>query len=143
MEQIILLVEDNPDDAELTLRAVHGLTSYEVLVVRDGAEALDFFFGSGDYQGRDLSVRPVLVLLDLKLPKVSGLEVLRRIKQDPQNCIVPVVVFSSSTEELDVAKCYAFGANSYVSKPVDYRRYGACLDKILAYWLGLTKLPLR
>jgi two-component system response regulator len=114
---------------------------HPVVVARDGAEALDFLFGTGDYEGRDLSIIPTIVLLDLKLPKVNGLEVLRRIKEDPKTRRIPVIIFSSSTEDEDIANSYRFGANSYVCKPVDYIQYCNSLKLVMAYWLGTSMLP--
>ena len=139
MNKIILLVEDNPDDEALTLRAVRKHISHPVVVARDGAEALDYIFCTGDYQGRDLSSDPILVLLDLKLPKLHGLEVLHRIKEDSRTRSIPVIIFSSSTEEQDIQSSYSIGANSYINKPVDYRKYCDCLKHITTYWLGVNR----
>ena len=119
-KQVILLVEDNPDDEALTLRALkkNNITN-EVVVVRDGAEALDYFFGSGKFAGRDTTEIPQVTLLDLKLPKVDGLEVLRRLRADQRTKLVPIVILTSSNEEQDRLNGYGLGANSYVRKPVD------------------------
>lgn len=141
MDKVILLVEDNPDDEALTLRAVRKHIPHVVVVARDGVEALEYIFCTGDYQGRDLSSNPVLVLLDLKLPKVNGLEVLRRIKGDIRTRSIPVIIFSSSTEEQDIQSAYHIGANSYIYKPVDYNRCCDSLKQVTAYWLGLNQRP--
>jgi len=141
MNKMILLVEDNPDDEALTLRAVRKYTPHGIVVARDGAEALDFLFGTGCHQGRDLSNSPLLVLLDLKLPKVNGLEVLRRIRADARTRVIPVVVFTSSTEEQDILDSYSLGANSYIRKPVDYNQFCGDMRQVMTYWLGLNQLP--
>jgi len=138
---MILLVEDNPDDEALTLRAVRKHMPHGIVVARDGAEALDFLFGTGNFSGRDLSVSPLLVLLDLKLPKVNGLEVLRRIRGDARTRVIPVVVFTSSTEEQDILDCYSLGANSYIRKPVDYNQFCADMKQVMIYWLSVNQLP--
>jgi len=138
---MILLVEDNPDDEALTLRAVKKHMPHGIVVARDGAEALDFLFGTGRFTGRDLSVSPLLVLLDLKLPKVNGLEVLRRIRGDARTRVIPVVVFTSSTEEQDILDCYSLGANSYIRKPVDYNQFCADMKQVMTYWLSVNQLP--
>lgn len=141
MNKMILLVEDNPDDEALTLRAVKKHMPHGIVVARDGAEALDFLFGTGRFTGRDLSVSPLLVLLDLKLPKVNGLEVLRRIRGDARTRVIPVVVFTSSTEEQDILDCYSLGANSYIRKPVDYNQFCADMKQVMTYWLSVNQLP--
>jgi two-component system response regulator len=138
---MILLVEDNPDDEALTLRAVRKHIPYGIVVARDGAEALEFLFGTGRYAGRDLTVNPLLVLLDLKLPKVTGLEVLRRIRGDGRTRPVPVVVFTSSTEEQDILDSYRLGANSYIRKPVDYSQFCDDMKQVMTYWLQVNQLP--
>ena len=138
---MILLVEDNPDDEALTLRAVRKHMPHGIVVVRDGAEALDFLFGTGDHAGRDLTLSPLLVLLDLKLPKVNGLEVLRRIRDDGRTRSIPVIVFTSSTEEQDILDSYRLGANSYIRKPVDYVQFCADLKQVMTYWLCVNQLP--
>lgn len=138
----ILLVEDNPDDEVLTLRALrkHNITS-DMTVVRDGVEALDFLFGTGTHRGRDTSTMPSLVLLDLKLPKVDGLEVLRRIRSDERTRLLPVVIFTSSNEEQDILECHMLGANSYIRKPVDFNQLSEALRLIATYWLTMNLTP--
>jgi two-component system, response regulator len=138
---MILLVEDNPDDEALTLRAVRKNMPYGIVVARDGAEALDFLFATGRHAGRDAAVSPLLVLLDLKLPKVNGLEVLRRIRDDGRTLSIPVIVFTSSTEEQDILDSYRLGANSYIRKPVDYVQFCDDLKQVMHYWLTLNQLP--
>ncbi|OGU12184.1 MAG: two-component system response regulator [Geobacteraceae bacterium GWC2_58_44] len=138
---MILLVEDNPDDEALTLRAVRKHMPYGIMVARDGAEALEFLFGTGRHAGRDVTLNPLLVLLDLKLPKVNGLEVLRRLREDARTRSVPVIVFTSSTEEQDILDSYLLGANSYVRKPVDYGQFCDDLKQMMTYWLSVNQLP--
>jgi two-component system, response regulator len=140
LNQMILLVEDNSDDEALTMRALRKTVPLPTVVVaRDGAEALDFLFGTGDYEGRDLSTNPLFVLLDLKLPKVSGLEVLRQIRGNERTKTIPIIVFTSSTEYQDILDCYTFGANSYVCKPVDYQCFADNIKQIMGYWLNISK----
>ena len=138
----ILLVEDNPDDELLTLRALkkQNITN-EVVVARDGEEALDYLFGSGPYAGRDLSVMPQLVLLDLKLPKVDGLEVLRRVRADQRTRLLPVVILTTSREQQDLLQGYGLGANSYVRKPVDFVQFTEAVRQLGLYWLLLNESP--
>jgi len=138
----ILLVEDNPHDVELTLRALkkHNLAN-NVHVVKDGAEALEFIFGTGAYADRDIENGPKVILLDLKLPKVDGLEVLRKIKSDERTKIIPVVVLTSSLEESDIVKSYKLGANSYMVKPVDFDKFIESVSELGLYWLLLNKPP--
>src|SRR4030067_3459095 len=123
-KKVILLVEDNPDDVDLTLRAFkkNNIVN-ELMVIRDGAEALDYLFGTGKYQGRDLSVMPQVILLDLKLPKVDGLEVLRRLRADARTKLLPVVILTSSKEEQGLVNSYRLGANSYIRRPVDFTKF--------------------
>ncbi len=140
--QPILLVEDNPDDVSLTLRAFrknHILN--EVIVARDGVEALDYLFGAGAHAGRDTTIEPGLILLDLKLPKMDGLEVLRRLRTDARTRLVRVVVLTSSKEEQDVASCYELGATSYIRKPVDFEEFVKVAGHLGLYWLLLNEPP--
>jgi two-component system, response regulator len=138
----ILLVEDNPDDEALTLRAFrkNNITN-EVVVARDGAEALDFLFASGTYANRDAAVLPQIVILDLKLPKIDGLEVLRRLRAGPQTKLLPVVILTSSNEERDRLEGYGLGANSYVRKPVDFAEFVDAVRQLGLYWLLLNERP--
>jgi two-component system response regulator len=139
----ILLVEDNPNDAELTQRALRkGGFEDRLTIVRDGAEALDYLFASGAYSGRNIEDRPKVVFLDLKLPKVDGIEVLRRIRSDDRLKTVPVVVLTSSHEERDITQCYRLGVNSYVVKPVDFDSFYKSVAELGTYWLVLNKAPL-
>ena len=139
--KVILLVEDNPKDEALTLRALRKSNIVnEVIVARDGVEALDYFFGTGTHAGRDTTVMPQLVLLDLKLPKVDGLEVLRRIRANESTKRLPVVVFTSSSEEEDMIKSYDLGANSYVRKPVEFDQFLEATRQLGMYWLVLNQV---
>src|SRR6266699_3850461 len=139
-EKIILLIEDNPDDEALTLRALEkNNIKNEVVVARDGAEALDYLFGTGSYAGRDLTVMPQLTLLDLKLPKVDGLEVLRRLRTDKLTRLLPVVILTSSNEEQDRVNGYGLGANSYVRKPIDFGQFMDAVRELGLYWLILNE----
>ena len=138
----ILLVEDNPDDEELTLRALaRNNISNSVVVVRDGQDAVDWLEGTGAYMSRDANDVPALVLLDLKLPKIDGLEVLRRLRANPRTAIVPVVILTSSKEESDRASGYYGGANSYVQKPVDFTSFVDAVRQLGMYWLMLNEPP--
>jgi two-component system response regulator len=138
----ILLVEDNPHDRELTLHALkkHRLHNH-IQVVRDGAEALDFIFCQGAYAHRDIEDTPKLVLLDLKMPKVNGLEVLRRVKSDPRTRAIPVVVLTSSDQERDIVESYELGGNSYIVKPVDFEQFTQVVEQLGVYWLLINRLP--
>ena len=140
--KLILLVEDNPDDEALTLRAFRkNKIMNEVVVARDGAEALDYLYGSGSHAGRDMSVMPELILLDLKLPKVDGLEVLERIRADDRTRVIPVVLLTSSREEQDLIEGYSLGANSYIRKPVDFTQFMEAIRQVGMYWLVLNVPP--
>ena len=141
--KIILLVEDNPDDEALALRALKSSNiANEVVVARDGVEALDYLFGNGAYADRDTRVMPQVVLLDLKLPKVDGLDVLRRLRADERTKPLPVVVLTSSDEERDIAESYGLGANSYIRKPVAFAQFAEAVRQSGLYWLVLNQPPL-
>ncbi len=138
----ILLVEDNPDDVDLTLRALRQYNvSNEISVVRDGAEALDYLFATGTYADRDTSAMPTVVILDLKLPKVDGLEVLQRMRADERTKLVPVVILTSSKEEKDMINGYKLGANSYVRKPVNFNQFIEAAQQLGLYWLVINEPP--
>ena len=141
-DKTILLVEDNPDDVKLTQRALKKSNiANKMVVVGDGAEALDYLFGTGAHAGRDVSDHPAVVLLDLKLPKIDGLEVLRRMRADPHARRLPVVVLTSSKEEQDVVASYDLGANSYIRKPVDFDQFVEAVHQLGLYWLLLNEPP--
>lgn len=144
-ETVILLVEDNADDEALTLRSLRqNNIQNEVVVARDGVEALDFLFGTGKHADRDVRVLPQVVLLDLKLPRVDGLEVLKRIRADERTRLLPVVILTSSNEEQDLVNGYGLGANSYVRKPVDFGRFSEAVRQLGLYWLILNEpVPAR
>lgn len=138
----ILLVEDNPNDAELTLYALkkHNVAN-QIKIVSDGAEALDYMFCTGAYAHRRIENMPKIILLDLKLPKVDGLEVLQHIKSDPRTRLIPVIVLTSSQEERDVVESYQLGVNSYIVKPVDFERFAEAVRQLGLYWLLLNQTP--
>jgi len=137
---VILLVEDNPDDEALTLRALkkNNITN-KIVVAHDGVEALDYLFGTGMYAGRDTSVDPELILLDLKLPKIDGFEVLKKLRADERTKLLPVVILTSSKEQQDVVNGYGLGANSYVRKPVDFQNFVEAVAQLGLYWLVLNE----
>ena len=137
----ILLVEDNPNDAELTLHAFRKLTN-RLHLVRDGAEALEFIFATGAYAARSVADRPKLILLDIKLPKVDGLEVLRQIKADDRTRTIPVVLLTSSPEDRDIAQGYQLGVNSYIVKPVEFEQFQKTVRELGMYWLTLNEAPI-
>jgi two-component system response regulator len=139
-DKVILLVEDNPDDEELTLRALkkNNITN-KVIVARDGVEALDYLFGTGAHAGRDLHLMPQVVLLDLKLPKLDGLEVLRRLREDQRTKLLPVVILTTSNEEKDRLNGYGLGANSFVRKPVEFDQFIEAVRQLGMYWLLLNE----
>ena len=140
----ILVVEDNPDDEALTLRALKkNNIANEIIVARDGAEALDYLFATGAHAGRDLGKMPGIILLDLKLPKFDGLEVLRRLRADPRTKLIPVVILTSSKEEQDIISGYELGCNSYVRKPVDFTQFVQAAGNLGMYWLVLNEPPPR
>lgn len=142
-KKFILLVEDNRDDEELTIMAFEqsGINS-EVEVVRDGAEALDYLFGTGTYAQRDISPKPTVILLDLKLPKVSGLEVLRRLRKDERTQFLPVVILTTSKDDQDIINSYKLGCNSYVRKPVNFTEFLRATQQLGLYWLSLNEILL-
>lgn len=139
---VILLVEDNSDDVEITLRAFRKCNVLsEIVVVRDGVEALDYMFAAGTHAGQTTKLQPDVILLDLKLPKVSGLEVLRRLREEERTRRVPVVVLTSSNEEKDIQSSYDLGANSFVRKPVDFTQFMEVARQLGQYWLGINESP--
>ena len=141
-QRSILLVEDNPDDEELTLRALNrNLIANDVVVAHDGEEALDFIFGRGAWAGRDPSDLPALILLDLNLPVLDGLGVLRQIRADERTRRAPVVILTSSSEQRDLVRSYDLGANSYVRKPVEFEEFVEAVRQLGVYWLVLNELP--
>lgn len=138
----ILLVEDNPDDEALAIRALkrHQISN-EIAIARDGVEALDYLFGIGIYAGRDVNIKPTVVLLDLKLPRVDGLEVLRRLREDERTRLLPVVVLTTSSEEQDMLDSYSLGCNSYIRKPVDFVQFSEAIRQLGMYWLLMNEPP--
>lgn len=141
-DKIILLVEDNPDDITLTLRSLRKNSILnEVVVAKDGVEALDYLFGTGIYAGRDTSVTPVVTLLDLKLPKIDGLEVLKRVRGNERTKLIPIVILTSSKQESDLIIGYSLGANSYIRKPVDFEQFNEAIRELGLYWILLNESP--
>lgn len=141
-DRYILLVEDNPDDEELTLLSLRkNNLAHEIIVVRDGVEAIEFLSGQGQYSGRDVSRLPTVILLDLKLPKLDGLGVLRRLRADERTKMLPVVVLTSSSQDADVLASYNLGANSYVRKPVEFGAFVEAVSNLGLYWLMLNRPP--
>ena len=141
-KSVLMLVEDNPDDEELTLLAFEqNNISNEVVVAHDGVEALDYLFGTGIYSDRDMSVLPALILLDLQLPRINGLEVLRRLRADNRTKLIPVVILTTSNEEQDLINSYSLGCNSYIRKPVDYDQFLTAVQQLGMYWLILNEAP--
>jgi len=138
--KLILVVEDNPDHLELTVLTLedHGVSA-EIAVARDGAQALDYLFGQGSHAGRDTRKQPSFVLLDIKLPKLSGLDVLRSVRGNPLTALVPVIMLTSSSERSDMVACYQSGANGFVRKPVDFAEFTEKLNHLQAYWLGVNE----
>jgi two-component system response regulator len=142
MNKVLLLVEDNPSDEKLTLRAFKKSgVSNDIVVVRDGAEALDYLFGTGKFDGRDTTALPAVVLLDLKLPRIDGLEVLRRVRADERTKCLPVVILTASKEHEDIARGYSLGANAYVRKPVDFAEFAEAAKTVGLFWLLLNEPP--
>jgi two-component system response regulator len=140
--KVILLVEDNPDDVKLTLRALKKSNILnDVIVAEDGVEALDYLLGTGKFSGRDTSILPQVVLLDLKMPRMDGLEVLHRIRADERTKLLPVVVLTTSSEEKDRVESYKLGANSYIRKPVDFNQFAEAVLQLGLYWLVLNEGP--
>lgn len=140
-KRVVLLVEDNPDDEMLTLHALKkNNISNEVVVARDGVEALDYIFGRGIFQGRDISELPAVILLDLNMPKMGGLDVLRQLRADPRTRRTPVVILTTSKEEQDLVNSYELGANSYVRKPVDFEAFTGAVSNLGMYWLLINEL---
>jgi CheY-like chemotaxis protein len=141
-DRVILLVEDNPDDEALAIRALqrHHIGN-EIVVAHDGVEALDYLFGTGAYADRDITLKPTVVLLDLKLPRVDGLEVLRRIREHDLTKLLPVVVLTTSSEEQDLLHSYSLGCNSYIRKPVDFIQFSEAIRQLGMYWLLMNEPP--
>lgn len=143
-DKLILLVEDNPDDVALTLRALKkNRLSNSIIVASDGLEALDYLFGIGPHAGRDTSIQPALILLDLKLPKLDGFKVLEKLRADQRTRLLPVVIMTSSREQQDLIDGYGLGANSYIRKPVDFEQFVEAVRQLGLYWLLLNEIPPR
>lgn len=141
-DKIILLVEDNPDDEALAIRALkRNHISNEIVVAHDGVEALDYLFGTGAYANRDISVKPTVILLDLKLPRINGIEVLRRLREEDCTKLLPVVVLTTSSEEQDMLDSYSLGCNSYIRKPVDFIQFSEAIRQLGMYWLLMNEPP--
>ncbi len=142
IDKVILLAEDNPDDVQLTLRALKkSKIMNKVVVAQDGVEALEYLFGTGKYAGRDTKILPQVFLMDLKMPKMDGLELLQRIRSDERTKLLPVVVLTTSSEDKDRVESYKFGANSYVRKPVDFNQFAQAVNQLGLYWLVLNETP--
>lgn len=141
-QQVILLIEDNPDDVELAKRGLQrGNLMNDVVVANDGEMALDYLFARGEFASRDPDALPALILLDLKLPKVDGMQVLEQMRANPLTRLLPVVVLTSSDEQVDLQRCYELGCNSYIRKPVDFKQFAAVVEQLQLYWLVLNKPP--
>lgn len=142
--RVILLVEDNPNDQLLAVRALRNQKiGVELIHVQDGVEAIEYLSGTGPFAGRDVNDVPALILLDLKMPKVSGLEVLRQMRADRRTKLVPVIILTSSSQEVDITSGYSAGCNSYIRKPVDFNQFCEAVRSLAAYWLGLNEPPIR
>jgi two-component system, response regulator len=140
--KVILLADDNSDDVKLTQRALKkNNIMNEVVVVQDGVEALDYLFGTGKYEGRDTNIKPQLILLDLKMPRMDGLEALHRIRADERTRLLPVVILTTSSEDKDKIESYKLGANSYIRKPVDFEQFTVAVQQLGLYWLVLNEAP--
>lgn len=138
----ILLVEDNPSDAEMTIRALKKSNIANIIIhLNDGVEALDFIYGNGAFAGRDLSLQPRLILLDLKMPRIDGMEVLERLKGDEKTKSIPIVVLTSSNEDPDIERCYQLGVNSYIVKPVGFDNFSKIIGELGFYWMLINKSP--
>jgi two-component system, response regulator len=141
-KKLILLVEDNPDDVALTMLAFKKSNILnEVVVAKDGVEALEYLFGTGKYEGRDMNIKPQLILLDLKMPKMDGLEVLQRMRSDERTKLLPVVVLTTSSEDKDRIESYKLGANSYIRKPVDFIQFAEAVRQLGLYWIVMNEAP--